>query len=435
MKHTVKFDLFPQKSDCKPIRARVTYGGCRVDLRIGYSIEPEKWDNATMRARPGFKNKYKQSGNEINKAILLCQEQIESIFTRFELWEKRQPNPEELKQEFGKYLGKESKKPIDKKRSEEGNVFTVYDKFVNEQSLLNSWSKSHKNRHITVKNHLFEYEPNLTFEDVTKETLVGFLNELFDKELCNTTIHKLISYLRNFLHWAFDEGYYTGNQHEKFKPKLKGADGSHKTVIYLSWEELMILYNFKVPKEKQYLDRVRDVLCFCSFTGLRYSDTFNLSKTDVQKERISVITQKTVAPLYIELNDYSTKLLKKYESLPIKKALPVISNQKMNEYLKELGELAGLTAPTKVVHFRNNKRYEEIHPKYAVLTTHCGRRTFIVMAITLGIPIAVIMKWTGHKSYASMKPYIEIVDSLKEKEMKKFNNGNKKMKTQKRTQK
>jgi integrase len=282
---------------------------------------------------------------------------------------------------------------------------------------------------------LFEYESNLSFENITKETLIGFLNELFDKELCNTTIHKLLSYLRNFLRWASDEGYYKGIQHDKFKPKLKGADGSHKTVIYLSWDELMILYNFKVPKEKQYLNRVRDVLCFCSFTGLRYSDAFNLSKADVQKERISVITQKTVAPLYIELNDYSTNLLKKYESLPIKKALPVISNQKMNVYLKELGKLSGLTTPTKIVHFKNNKRYEEIHPKYAVLTTHCGRRTFIVLALTLGIPIAVIMKWTGHKSYVSMKPYIEIVDSLKEKEMKKFNNGNKKTKTQKRTRK
>jgi integrase len=278
---------------------------------------------------------------------------------------------------------------------------------------------------------LFEYEPVLTFEDVTKETLIGFLNELFDKELCNTTVHKLISYLRNFLRWAYDEGYYKGNRHEKFKPKLKGADGSYKTVIYLSWEELMTLYNFKIPTEKQYLDRVRDVFCFCSFTGLRYSDAFNLSKIDVQKERISVITQKTVDPLYIELNDYSTKLLKKYESWPIKKALLVISNQKMNEYLRELGKLAGLTTPVKVIHFRNNNRYEEIHPKYAVLTTHCGRRTFIVLALTLEIPIAVIMKWTGHKNYASMKPYIEIVDSLKEEEMKKFNNGDKKAKPKK----
>ncbi len=429
MKRTVKFDLFPKKvngvvADSRPIRVRVSYAGHRVDMRMGYSIEVGKWDALAGRVVAGTKNKYKQSANEINKAIVGAESQIEDIFSRYELLEQRAPSPAELKQDFDAYLGKENRKqkPTVTKSSSD-NLFAVYDNFVVEQSLLNSWSKSHKNRHITVKNHLAEYDPNLTFETVTKEALIGFLNELFDKELCNTTIHKLISYLRNFLRWASDEGYYKGNQHDKFKPKLKGADGSHKTVVYLSWDELMTLYNFEVPPGKQYLERVRDVLCFCSFTGLRYSDAFNLSKTDIQKERISVITQKTVAPLYIELNDFSTQLLKKYEALPIEKALPVISNQKMNEYLKELGELAGITAPTKIVHFRNNHRSEEIHPKYAVLTTHCGRRTFIVLALTLGIPIAVIMKWTGHKGYASMKPYIEIVDSLKEEEMKKFNNG------------
>ncbi|MDR1652878.1 MAG: site-specific integrase, partial [Prevotellaceae bacterium] len=108
MKRNVKFDLFPQKSDCKPIRARVSYGGKRVDLRLGYSIEPKKWDNEAMRVLPGFKNKYKQSANEINKSILLCLEQIESIFTRFELLEKRIPEPSELKQAFDELTGRKA---------------------------------------------------------------------------------------------------------------------------------------------------------------------------------------------------------------------------------------------------------------------------------------------------------------------------------------
>jgi hypothetical protein len=59
MKHMVKFDLFSQKSDCKPIRARVTYGGFRMDLRIGYSIESKKWDTSTSRVIAGVKNRYK----------------------------------------------------------------------------------------------------------------------------------------------------------------------------------------------------------------------------------------------------------------------------------------------------------------------------------------------------------------------------------------
>lgn len=427
MKRTVKFDLFPKKVNgvlvkCRPIRMRVSYGGNRPEIRVGYSIEPEKWDNEKGRVFAGTKNKFKQTAGEINKAIENCETVINEIFTRYELLDKRIPTPEELKAAFDEITGRNKKEKKEEARKEkEETIYSYYDKFINEQSLLNTWSKSHKNRHKTVKNHLYEYVPTLTFEGVTKETLIGFLNDLFDKELCNTTIHKLLSYFRNFLRWASDEGYYKGNQHDKFKPKLKGADGSYKTVVFLSWDELKVLYNFKVPAEKNYLERVKDVFCFCSFTGLRYSDVFNLSKADVQKERISVITQKTVDPLYIDLNKYSTELLKKYETIPIKKALPVISNQKMNEYLKELGELAGLKMPTKIVHFKNDKRYEEILPKFAVLSTHCGRRTFIILALTLGVPIPVIMKWTGHKSYAAMKPYIEIVDSLKRNEMDKFN--------------
>ena len=67
-----------------------------------------------------------------------------------------------------------------------------------------------------------------------------------------------------------------------------------------------------------------------------------------------------------------------------------------------------------------NKRYEEVYPKYELLTTHCGRRTFIVNSLYLGIPAEVVMKWTGHTDYDSMKPYVKIVDELKEESMRKF---------------
>ena len=50
-----------------------------------------------------------------------------------------------------------------------------------------------------------------------------------------------------------------------------------------------------------------------------------------------------------------------------------------------------------------------------------GRRTFIVNALSLGIPPNVVMKWTGHNDYKAMKPYIDIVDSIKAREMTKLN--------------
>ena len=81
----------------------------------------------------------------------------------------------------------------------------------------------------------------------------------------------------------------------------------------------------------------------------------------------------------------------------------------------------GLDEPQRIVYFVGNARHEEVYPKWELLTTHCGRRTFIVNALYLGIPAEVIMKWMGHSDYDAMKPYIKIVDSLKEREMNKFN--------------
>ena len=93
----------------------------------------------------------------------------------------------------------------------------------------------------------------------------------------------------------------------------------------------------------------------------------------------------------------------------------------MNDHLKVLCEIVGFDTPQRIVYYKGSQRFEDVYPKYAVISTHTGRRTFIVNALYLGIASEVVMKWTGHKTYASMKPYIKIVDELKAREMDKFN--------------
>ena len=99
---------------------------------------------------------------------------------------------------------------------------------------------------------------------------------------------------------------------------------------------------------------------------------------------------------------------------------PVIVNQKMNESLHLLFKLAGFNEPIKKIYYMGNQRMEEVVPKYKLISTHCGRRTFICMALSKGIPPSVVMKWTGHSDYKAMKPYIDIADGVKEQYMKKF---------------
>ena len=64
----------------------------------------------------------------------------------------------------------------------------------------------------------------------------------------------------------------------------------------------------------------------------------------------------------------------------------------------------------RVTTYKGNVRTDEIHPKWELVGTHTGRRTFIVTTLSLGIPPNIVMKWTGHSDYKSMKPYIDIVE-------------------------
>ena len=172
-----------------------------------------------------------------------------------------------------------------------------------------------------------------------------------------------------------------------------------------------------------YVGYLRDVFLFQCFTGLRYSDVFNLRRSDIKGDHIEVTTVKTSDILIIELNNHSKAILDKYKDVAFEndKVLPVITNQKMNDYLKELAEMAGIDEPVRQTYYKGNERIDDVTPKYALLGTHAGHRTFICNALALGIPPQVVMKWTGHSDYKAMKPYIDIADDIKANAMSKFN--------------
>ena len=90
-------------------------------------------------------------------------------------------------------------------------------------------------------------------------------------------------------------------------------------------------------------------------------------------------------------------------------------------YLKDLLELCGINRPVTRTHYRGNERIDVTAPKWACVGTHTARRTFICNALMLGIPAEIVMKWTGHADYKSMKPYIDIADRAKAAAMNRFN--------------
>ena len=426
IKRNIIFTLESRKKDGVlitenvPIRMRVNFTSKRIEFTTGYRIDATKWDADKQRVKNGCSNKLKQSASEINASLLEYYTEIQSIFKRFEV-EDVMPTPEQIKEAFNALHKPVSEEPKPKKEALPCDFFQVFDDFVEDCGRQNNWTDSTFEKFAAVKNHLTNFHEGLTFEFFDERGLndyVGYLRDV--KEMRNTTIGKQLSFLKWFLRWAFKKGVHQNNAYDSYKPKLKSTQ---KKIIFLTWDELNRLREFKIPSNKQALERVRDVFLFQCFTGLRYSDVFNLRRSDIKGDHIEVTTVKTSDSLIIELNNHSKAILDKYKDVAFEddKVLPVITNQKMNDYLKELAEMAGIDEPVRQTYYKGNERIDDVTPKYALLGTHAGRRTFICNALALGIPPQVVMKWTGHSDYKAMKPYIDIADDIKANAMSKFN--------------
>ena len=398
-----------------PIRMRVIFASHRIEFTTGYRIDAAKWDADKQRVKNGCTNKLKQSASDINTDLLRYYTIMQEVFKEYEV-KDIMPTPKEIKDSFNNKVN-----PTEEVQEEQKGFWEIFNEFVSECGKQNNWTDSTYEKFAAVKNHIKEFRAEPTFVYFDEEGLNNYVDFLRKtKDMRNSTIGKQLGFLKWFIRWAFKKGYHQNIAFETFKPKLKNTP---KKVIFLTWDELNKLKACNIPQNKQYLERVRDVFLFCCFTGLRYSDVYNLRTSDVKADHIEITTVKTADSLVIELNNHSKAILEKYKDVHFEgnKVLPVISNQKMNDYLKELGELAEINEPIRETYYKGNQRIDEVTPKYALLGTHAGRRTFICNALALGIPAQVVMKWTGHSDYKAMKPYIDIADDIKANAMSRFN--------------
>lgn len=411
-------DKEKSKSDAK-LRYRIKWSGNTVSFNVGYRVDIDKWSPDGQRCKNNTTHSIKKvHSSVINKTIQSYEDICDNIFFIFEQKEII-PTPDEFKDEFNQRLGKKVKR--------QRTLFEYHTEFMIEQGKESQWEESTYKEHRTIQRRLKDFAPDLEFEDLTKQGLSMFVDYMHTvpinskkKGLKNSSIRKNLDNLKWFLRWATEKGYNKELAFTTFQPKLKEVKN---TVVYLTWDELMLIYNFTPSSTISNLEKVKDVFCFCCFTSLRYSDVANLKRSNVFEDYILVTTIKTYDTLRIELNKYSKAILEKYkdEEYENNLALPVISNQKMNDGLKELGELCGINEPVSITYYKGSERIDEVYKKYELLTTHCGRRTFISNAIMLGIPPEVVMKWTGHEDYRTMKPYIAIADKEKKNAMDLFN--------------
>lgn len=450
IKRTIKFTYrkVDSISTLFQIRMRVCYNHLRDDFSTGHTLTKEEdWDSENQCVVEGAVSSKGIRSSQINADIHHIKDTMEDCFKYFEVTDTV-PSLKELKEKFNEKMGVEKKVINEKKvrsrvksQTESISFWKVFDNFVDENGVKNAWTTATYEKFAALKADLRTFKKNITFDDLNEKTLTQFVCYLRDKKIVappkskkdesgklkgehigikNSTIEKKLSYLKWFLKWATLKEYNNNKAYQTFKVTLKTTQ---KKVIYLTQEELKQLNNYQIPEGKAYLEKVRDVFLFCCFSGLRYSDAYNLKENDIKDGKIEVTTVKTADSIIIELNDVTRRLYEKYKDVPFEngKLLPVISNQKMNEYLKELCMLAGINEPIRLTTYSGTTRIDEVKPKYGLIGTHTGRKTFIVTMLSLGVPAEIVMKWTGHSSYSAMKPYIDIMDKAKEDQMKRIN--------------
>lgn len=449
----MKFHYYLDKKENKKkehqVRITVAMRGVRMVGTIGYNVPMSMWDAKRKQFKKGVANSDGVDSDIIKSRL----SDIESHFNNLELRTTDKFTMEQLRAELAKAIAKNqaklaaindgaSEEVIEKKEAEAEKkerkpkvkpAAEYMDEFIREESRLKEWSLETLKMVKSFKNHLLKFKKTAGLDFYDKNGLDKFITYLrSDCGLEENSVQKQYKNLTWFLRWAIRKGYTQVRDVETYDPVFKTVK---KPVIFLTKEELDTLYKLEIPAsgtvlklktyegreyEKTVMDsaamsKARDLFCFCAFTSLRYSDVVEVRKTDIQNGVMTITTQKTHDRLPIVLHKNALAILDKYKDEDFKngKALPYITNQQMNRALKDLGEICGFNTPYTITCYRNGTRYDEVYPKYELIGTHTGRKTFICFALSNGVPPDVVMKFTGHCDYKSMKPYIDITESAK----------------------
>jgi len=216
------------------------------------------------------------------------------------------------------------------------------------------------------------------------------------------TIGRHIKQIKVFMSYANDKGYTTnqGFKHRKFRKLEETAD-----TIYLNDKDLLTLYNLDLSENMKY-DRVRDLFLIGCYTGLRFSDLSQLTPDKFIKDgtQLKVKTIKTGETVIIPLHWTIKEILTKYNGGTPRP----ISNQKMNEYLKELCNIKHFQENVILNKTEGGLSYEQKKQKWELVTVHTARRSFATNMFLAEVPAISIMKITGHRTEKAFMKYIKI---------------------------
>ena len=240
---------------------------------------------------------------------------------------------------------------------------------------------------------------DIPLKDVDHEFIYNFNIFVMTKYKCGVnTVGKFMQRFRSVILMAKNNEWIQTDPFVNFKIKFTKTDRG-----YLNQQEIDAIMKKRFSAKR--LSQVRDVFIFCCYTGLSYIDVKNLTQTHIQtgfdnKLWIMSKREKTGVSFNLPLLDLPKSILDKYsQTLPEDKLLPVLSNQKMNAYLKEIGDICGIEKE---------------------LTFHLARHTFATLTLTKGVSIESVSKMLGHTDIKTTQIYARVIDQKVSQDMKLF---------------
>jgi integrase len=259
----------------------------------------------------------------------------------------------------------------------------------------------------TFYHKLLEYQKarriKLDYKSINRKFYFDFVSYWEEKGYKPNTIGSYIKRLKSLMKAAEELGYHNNREYTKpyFKKFTESVDN-----VYMTEEELIAISKLELELDSR-LDRARDWFLIGCKTGLRISDLKALSKSNIsklgEKRFINIRNQKTKNKVSIPISSLLNDILAKRDyHFP-----EFMSDQKFNDYIKEVGRLAGIDSECEIKQHKNTKHELDKGPKYLMMSSHTGRRTFCTNAYLAGISESWIMQISGHTSYNSFKEYIK----------------------------
>ncbi|NCC88314.1 MAG: hypothetical protein EOM05_10720 [Clostridia bacterium] len=367
-------------------------------------IRAKDWDKEAQQVRASF-DIDKKKRLEFNKQVLEIKEAILSILNPLNSYDDI--TSKWLNEEITKIIYPGNNLPLQEEKPESllkwVNMFVEQapnrkDK-VTGRLLVNNNVQQYK----ATQKHLNDFakhkrKKDFLFKDLDQKFYDAFVEYLQGLGFTANSVGKHIRILKLMLNEATKLGFNTSTDYTAFYVFNEEVD-----TIYITEEELSILKEADLTSTP-YLDRVRDWFLLLAWTGCRFSDLEKIGKTDIKDGFITFRQQKTNTKVTIPLHPVVSEILQKYEyKLPAP-----ITNQRFNEYIKEVARRAKIDNKEAVTRTIGGKLQTITQPKYELISSHTGRRSFCTNMYKRGLPTLMIMSISGHKTEKSFLKYIKV---------------------------